>query len=315
MVEAEAKETAKKIYDMSIASKLTTLNTLVNNIKAKLRSWSRLPTPAGVDDQGLEDCWDAINNISGTQSITNTNVVHVVANGKVDAQVSDANLIPSNIVSGVTILGVTGTGGGAPSHLNTDLLTINYGTADSIDKTTMASDVNLDYFTGVKLEVYPDSNPNKTLKPENIRDGVTILGVQGTFGSGFEHVSNSVILVNAPTNSKTISFNIGRLPGLSNDGIIYFNFFAYNPNPYDVSLDIHDVVCGYGAIEMNGSSGSGDFYCTELVNTNCIDVVSSEFNPNTATYSGSTITLTLNQNTSSTFNTGYWCMLRNIFYS
>ncbi len=214
---------------MSIASKLTTLNTLVNNIKAKLRAWNRLPTPGQgqSDPHGLEDCWTAINNISGTQYITNTNVVHVVANGKVDAQVSDANLIPSNIVSGKTILGITGTGGGTPSHLNTDLLTINYGTADSIDKTTMAYDVNLDYFTGVKLEIYPNSNPDKTLKPENIKYGTTILGVEGKYGQGSTNIyNNEYTSQGAGSMLSSISFDITERKIDSLNGLALFVIHA-----------------------------------------------------------------------------------------
>lgn len=178
---------------MSIASKLTTLNTITNNIKHKLRSWNLMPTPSAgsPDPYGLEDCSTILDQISGTKTISNTLPVDVIGSKKRYAQVSDPNLSPENIVSGKTILGITGTGGGTPSHLNTDLLTINYGTADSIDKTTMAYEVNLDYFTGVKLEIYPNSNPDKTLKPENIKYGTTILGVEGKYGQGSTNIQNN----------------------------------------------------------------------------------------------------------------------------
>ena len=277
---------------MTIASKISRISELTDNIKRKLRGWSRLTTPGpGLPDiQGLEDCWTAINNISGTQFITNTNVVHVIANGKVDAQVSDPNLIPSKIVSGETILGVTGTGGGTPVHLNTDLLTINYGTADSIDKTTMANDVNLDYFTGVKLEIYPDSNSSKTLRPENIKDGVTILGVQGTYSFPTDTRNPTVTVVDSRTMTIPVDFN-----------------------------NIQELVCLYVELRQNSSTANNVVVSiSQQKYVNGSWVSSLRYVDNAGIYcvglfaysiSNGILTITLDSNSVFTFNTNatYYC--------
>ncbi len=195
---------------MSIASKLTTLNTLVNNIKAKLRAWNLMPVPSGsVDPYGLEDCYTTLNQIAGTQTINSTSQIDVLGNKKRYAQVSDPYLSPENIVNGVTILGVTGTGGGSPPHITSGPCDIEYGSADSIEEVYYPSDAGYDYFNSVDLSEMSDSNPNKTLKSENIKYGTTILGVEGKYGQGSTNIyNNEYTEQGSGTMLSSISFDI-----------------------------------------------------------------------------------------------------------
>lgn len=204
---------------MSIASKISTLSTLTNNIKAKLRSWGLLPTPAGTDTQGLDDCYNALNAIHGTQIITGTGQVNVLGNGKQYAQVSDPDLIPENIVSGKTILGVAGTAGQA-TNIDYDELYIAYGSEKTIEGVYRPDDYGCDYFSEVTLEELPNSNAGKTLLPKNIKKGVTILGVNGdldfaswdTAHSGYfsqQALEDNPNLILHGTQPESLSFPLG----------------------------------------------------------------------------------------------------------
>ena len=100
---------------------------------------------------------------NGTMAITTTSQVDVMEYAY--AQVSDANLTAGNIADGVTILGVTGTysGGIQPSG------------------TMYISEADITYdVTNYAYAVAQDSN----LSSDNIKSGVTIFGVTGTYSGG-----------------------------------------------------------------------------------------------------------------------------------
>ena len=159
---------------MSVSSQISRIQGLRDRIRNKLIGLGLLSSQVRPQSLYLEDCTDAIEGITGTQNITSLSLYDVA--GKQYAQVNDANLIAQNIAKGVTILGVTGThSGSTPTQL------------------TQSKDMYLGGAAAPAI-VYPDSGylltsvspamiANPVLIPQNIKNGVTIMGVQGSFGA------------------------------------------------------------------------------------------------------------------------------------
>lgn len=182
---------------MSIASQITRITNLRNNIKAKLIRLGLLqesvgpePTRSITVGDDLAACNTAIQSINETTPcwITDTQQTNV-AEYKY-AQVRDSDLIQSNIKDGVTILGVTGTyqgsggtqmdvgdgyyvygGSGLPQSIRASSPIYNP------DGSTPYSGSSYDGFSVVT----PVLDPNATLIASNIKNGVTIEGVMGTY--------------------------------------------------------------------------------------------------------------------------------------
>lgn len=97
---------------MSIATQITRLTTLRNNIRTKLISLGILSSSA--TSATLSDCYDGINAVTAQSATTYTPTTsnQTIAAGKYlsGAQTisGDANLVPSNIKSGVSLFNVTG---------------------------------------------------------------------------------------------------------------------------------------------------------------------------------------------------------------
>lgn len=119
----------------------------------------------------LLDCRDAINNMGGDVTLTNRNRINVATKKRVKAY--DANLIASNIKKGVTILGVTGSYGGSGSTLTPRPYVWKYGTATAPSTTPSGR------YSKLTPKIAADSS--LTLRPENIRKDVDIMGVIGTY--------------------------------------------------------------------------------------------------------------------------------------
>ena len=120
----------------------------------------------------LLDCRDAINNMGGDATLTNRTRMNVAMKKRVKAY--DANLIASNIKKGVTILGVTGSYGGSGSTQTPRTYFWKYGTAAAPSTTPPGP-----YSKLTPRMAAADSS--LTLRPENIRKGVDIMGVIGTY--------------------------------------------------------------------------------------------------------------------------------------
>lgn len=156
---------------MSIATQISRLIGLRNRLRTKLTALGLVSSR----NPDLEDCTDAVESITGTQAITDASVQYDVA-GKQYAQVSDNNLVPSNIVSGVTILGVVGTGTGSGGTANLTTGWLAYGGVNA--PSALLPPSGYDGFSRVNVEL-TDANP--VLTSGNIRSGVTIMGVTGTY--------------------------------------------------------------------------------------------------------------------------------------
>lgn len=158
---------------MSIATQISRLQGLRNRIVTKLTSLGLL-SGSGND---LEDCTNAVEAIGGTKAITNTSQTDVASYQY--AQVTDSNLRSGNIVSGITILGVTGTASMNPPSVNLQTKYLYYGGAAALPSSITPSS-GYDGISAVYIERV-DANP--TLMSSNIKSGVTIMGVTGTYGA------------------------------------------------------------------------------------------------------------------------------------
>lgn len=119
----------------------------------------------------LLDCRDAINKMGDDATLTNRNRMNIATKKRVRAY--DANLIASNIKKGVTILGVAGSYGGSGSTLTPRPYVWKYGTATAPSTTPSGK------YSKLMPKIAADSS--LTLRPENIRKGVDIMGVIGTY--------------------------------------------------------------------------------------------------------------------------------------
>lgn len=159
---------------MTIASEISRITGLRNRIRTKLVSLGLLQG----GDRALNDlaaCTTAIEGIGGTQNITTLNTYDVAAKDK--AKVVDSNLVPGNIVSGVSILGVVGTASVSPPAARLQERTVLYGGENAPN--TLVPSSGYDGISKVNFEL-TDASPKLT--PGNIRNGVKIMGVTGTYG-------------------------------------------------------------------------------------------------------------------------------------
>lgn len=158
---------------MSMATQIARLQGLRNRLRTKILGLG-LDTDPALD---LDDCVGIIEGISGTQDITTAGSVYNVA-GKQYARVNDRELKPENIVSGKTILGVTGTAAVNPPSGNNiqDVAVMEYGGPNPPATVYPSSG-----YDGV-AQVVPrlvDASPK--LNSVNIKSGVTIMGVTGSY--------------------------------------------------------------------------------------------------------------------------------------
>ena len=166
---------------MSIATQIARLTGLRNRLRDKINA-------LGIDNNNqldLGDCVTAVESIGGTQDITGTSTVDVAA--KQYARVNDANLIPGNIVSGVSILGVTGTASVSPSAASLTTASVPYGGQNV--PSTLYPPTGYDGFDRVLVEL---TDANRTLTAGNIKNGVTIMGVTGSYETPTETQSPSL---------------------------------------------------------------------------------------------------------------------------
>lgn len=159
---------------MTIASEISRITGLRNRIRTKLVSIGLLQG----GDRALNDlaaCTTAIEGIGGTQNITTLNTYDVAAKDK--AKVVDSNLVPGNIVSGVSILGVVGTASVSPPAARLQERTVLYGGENAPNTLVPSSG-----YDGISKVNFERTDANPTLVAANIRNGVKIMGVTGTYG-------------------------------------------------------------------------------------------------------------------------------------
>lgn len=124
---------------------------------------------------------------NGNKSITSTEQINVTSYAT--AKVEDINLVPENIKENVSILGIPGTLKAVrPGQVKTVVPSTNYQvvTADvgyQLDK--------------VNVEAVTESI-DENIKPENIKEGVDILGVSGTYVGGTDFSLGCVMGMTIP---------------------------------------------------------------------------------------------------------------------
>lgn len=164
---------------MSIASEIIRIKGLRTNIRTKLISLGLL----GADSSAkLEECTEIFENMYGaTQYLTTHNSYVNVAN-KHYAQINDPNLIATNIKNGVSIFGVTGNYSNATPTIVNDTTnnTYYYGAPGAPTDLFPSYPSNANAFQTIRF----DTSSNCTLIGNNIKQGVTIMGVQGTMDYG-----------------------------------------------------------------------------------------------------------------------------------
>ena len=166
---------------MSIATQIARLTRLRNRLRDKINA-------LGIDNNNqldLGDCVTAVESIGGTQDITGTSTVDVAA--KQYARVNDANLIPGNIVSGVSILGVTGTASVSPPAASLTTASVLYGGQNV--PSTLYPPTGYDGFDRVLVEL---TDANRTLTAGNIKNGGRIMGGTGSYETPTETQSPSL---------------------------------------------------------------------------------------------------------------------------
>ena len=139
---------------MSIGTEIVRLTTLRNNIRTKLLSLGVISNSAA----DLSACYSGINGITAkaTSTYTPGSVAQTIASGQyltgVQTIAGDANLIPDNIIAGVSIFGVSGAASGATAITvsnitNADGGTETYITAVDLTGDTVRADVLLPGYT------------------------------------------------------------------------------------------------------------------------------------------------------------------------
>lgn len=205
---------------MSVSSEITRIEGLRDRLKTKLKALGLLSEgsitkgDSGKGDSGKEDldrgdvvvtgkdlsaCAAAMDNISGSKAITGTAQVDVA--GYQYAQVRDANLRAANIAEGVKILGITGTHSGATPNQNVVGGTYLYGQKEA-PAIIYPPDGYLFYAMAPQLAA------NTPLVPENIKEGVQIMGVTGKLESKYKFMVMPGFGIDANTLNILIDDNV-----------------------------------------------------------------------------------------------------------
>ena len=160
---------------MSIASEIIRIGQLRNRMASKL--WE-----LGIADTStltLQQCKEFVDAMGGTQLLTSTSLTNV-ARYKY-AQISDPNLTADNIKKKTTILGVAGLyNNQIPTTQLDSTCNIVYGVKDPPPSVYYPAS-GKHAFPAIAFTKPADSCANMTLRPENIKEGVSILGVNGTY--------------------------------------------------------------------------------------------------------------------------------------
>lgn len=233
---------------MSIATEIARLTYCRNVIRNKL-------TALGLNlsqNDDLSDCAAAISDIGGTELITDT-TTHDVA-GKQYARVSDANLAAGNIVSGVTILGVTGTANVSPPQANLEQGVMYYGGENP--PSTIFPSSGYDGFSSVE----PTMDASPTLIAQNIADGVRIMGVAGTLQRGWLFYSTSVSVSKA---TKSISIALLSDMSYTDASHLKFHIMRGTGNASTVPLNDNEVYYGSRTLGLVYTSNRASEFALE----------------------------------------------------
>lgn len=266
----------------------------------------------------LSDCTTAVESIDGTQYVTDASTTYNVA-AKQYAKVDERNLIPSNIVRGVSILGVVGTavpGGGSGNLTTTALL---YGGAAAPNDLYPPS--GYDGFSRVAVEL---TDASRVLTPYNVKSGVTIMGVTGTYETPTETASPTLAeLKTAGVTDHSVNITPSQsfrhlsqvtIPRITND--IDSNIVAGNIKK---DVTILGVTGTYRGSMFMQSSTYGSWEQSPYSQSISIDVISGfdvlivQLNPSATQQSVTDIVLSLRYDASGTFIEGSYLSTGGLF--
>lgn len=198
----------------------------------------------------LDECATAIEGMGGSLTISNKARTYVA--GKETAQVVDNSLIASNIRRGKTILGVPGTYSGTTYQLPTKPYTWYYGEPGK--PTTIYPSADSSGFEEVRTVL--TSSDTSTLIPENIAKGVTIMGVEGTYGINSMLAGHNTNYNTSGTQTgKKITFDIGWYEGAYDEIVDEPDLIPYN----QISTNAIQLGCGV-CYYANHYYHNGEFY-------------------------------------------------------
>ena len=159
----------------------------------------------------------------GTITATVTQSAGATNGGTVSSEASlsssyDADFISSNIKSGVTIFGVTGSYTGSGSSSSS---TPTYSGAVTV---TPDADGEVLYTSGKLMNSNITINGDSNLVAENIKSGVSIFGVTGTHEGGLSNIDKVSVTESSLVSSLTVQTNRSTIPSA---------IYIKNTNPPD----------------------------------------------------------------------------------
>lgn len=165
---------------MSIANQISRIKQLRNTMASKL--WElRITEDTDTDTSTLtlQECKDVIDTMGGTLLLDTTDTTNVAKYKYV--QVNDPNLTADNIKKDVSILGVLGTYDNSTPVIQLDsTLNIVYGLREPPEDIYNPA-TGKNGFPAITFAKPADGCTNMTLRPENIKKDVSILGIRGTY--------------------------------------------------------------------------------------------------------------------------------------
>lgn len=175
---------------MSIADQITRIKQLRNNIASKL--WELRITEGTETDTStltLQECKDVIDTMGGTLLLDTTNLTNVAKYKYV--QVNDPNLAAYNIKKDVSILGIRGLyDNSAPVPVYDSTCNIIYGIKEPPEDVYNPA-AGTGAFPAITFAKPADGCTNMTLRPENIKSGKRILGVNGIYNYNTMNIAYS----------------------------------------------------------------------------------------------------------------------------
>lgn len=204
---------------MSISSEIIRLKGLRTRIRTKMKNFGLLNSADNKSD--LERCTQTFEDMYGTTKNITVHDTSVDVTNFHYAQIYDPDLIPANVKTGVNIFGVQGIYNTVTPNISYDSNNTFYYGHPGKPETKIPS-ATYTAFRNINFDV----SSNLTLVKENVKQGVRIMGVDGTLNyntMGGGHFGGSF---NSDTNHRAGVFDNGKtliLPVLTLQGNNYIS--------------------------------------------------------------------------------------------